>query len=149
MLFLCAAREGARLEETDSATTLTFTLPQALSNPNKHAHTGILNSFEFSSSDVFCCTLLSSRQLSLFGLLSGFGEAVFLFLAPPPYLKNRTWMTKRYEMRTHAAIFSFTGMWGCNWSKCARLTFNCLNYQKWVSCDDMLFMSGLFGKYFL
>lgn len=31
-------------------------------------------------------------------------------------------MTKRHEMRTQAAIFSPTGMWGCNWSHCVHLT---------------------------
>lgn len=67
-----------------------------------------------------CCTLL---------LLLSFASRVWVFWrsgvavsSPSSTFKNRTWMTKRYEMRTQAAIFSLTGMWGCNWSQCVHLT---------------------------
>lgn len=114
----------------------TFTLPQAHSHilqahTNKHAHTCILNSFDFSLSAVYCCTVLTS-QLSFFILpLVWVWRSSVAVSSPSSTFKNRTWMTKRYEMRTQAAIFSHTGMWGCNWSPlCAsHVHLNCLNYQ--------------------
>lgn len=105
MLFLCGAVKKTDWRIQTVAPHFTFTLPQAHSHirhahTNKHAHTCILNSFDSSLSAVCCCTVLSPRLLiSLFCFLFFFfWRSTAAASSPSSTFKNRTWMTKRYEI---------------------------------------------------